>query len=216
MNSKQMLLIAAVAAVAATGTFALGTIARGSSFALVTPAEAADSELMVAGPLGEKTMGDPKAPNVVIEYASLTCTHCQKFHEDVFTPFKQKYIDTGKVYFIYRSFPLNTLDKAAIMIANCAPPERFFPIVKLLYDQQPNWAFVDDPATALQNTVKQAGFSEESFKACLSNQKVLDGITEVMTRGEKLGVDATPTFFFNGEKKSGELTLEEIDKILGG
>ena len=84
MNSKQMLLIAAVAAVAAAGTFALGTIAGGSSFAIVTAAEAADSELMVAGPLGEMTLGDPKAPNVVIEYASMTCTHCQRFHEDVY------------------------------------------------------------------------------------------------------------------------------------
>jgi protein-disulfide isomerase len=152
---------------------------------------------------------------VVIEYASMTCTHCQRFHSTVYPEFKKKYVDTGKVYFILREFPLDPLATSAFMLARCAPAERYFPIVDLLFDRQRDWAFVDDPATALLNVVKQAGFTQESFKACLTNQTILDGVNWVKNRGsDKFGVDATPTFFFNGVKKAGELSLEEIDKLV--
>ncbi len=207
----------AAAAVAGIGLFQFaGPAATTAGALLVSPAYAATSEEMLKpGPLGEKTMGDPNAPNIVIEYASLTCPHCQHFRETTFDDFKAKYIDTGKVYFIFRAFPLNPLDTAAIMLTNCVPEERFFPLVDLLYAQQANWAFVDKPAEALLNLVKQAGFSQESFTACLKNQDVLDGVDWVRARAVKdFGVNSTPTFFFNGEKKSGALTLEQIDEIL--
>jgi protein-disulfide isomerase len=180
-----------------------------------TAKPAAGDDIMVPGPLGEQALGDPKAPMVVIEYASMTCTHCQRFHSTVYPEFKKKYVDTGKVYFILREFPLDPLATSAFMLARCAPGERYFPIVDLLFDRQRDWAFVDDPATALLNVVKQAGFTQESFKACLTNQTILDGVNWVKNRGsDKFGVDATPTFFFNGVKKAGELSLEEIDKLV--
>ncbi|MCB1494810.1 MAG: DsbA family protein [Bauldia sp.] len=219
MKRRQFFSIAA-ASIAGLGTLALGARMQTGSLLgealLVTPAQAATSEAMLeAGPLGEKTMGDPNAPNVVIEYASMTCPHCQHFHETTFTPFKEKYIDTGEVYFIFRHFPLNPLDIAAIMLTNCVPEERFFPLVDLLYDQQANWAFVDKPAEALLNLVKQAGFTQESFTACLKDQEVLDGIDWVRKRAaDDFGVDSTPTFFINGEKTSGALTLEQLDELL--
>ncbi len=223
MKSKQILaIVAVVAVVVGAGVYLLAgrtaTTSVVDSALLVTPASAKTSdEMLVAGPLGEKTMGDPSAPNVVIEYASLTCPHCQHFRETTFDDFKTKYIDTGKVYFIYRQFPLNPLDTAAIMLTNCVPAERFFPLVDLLYAQQANWAYVDQPAVALLDILKQAGFTQESFTACLKNQTVLDGVDWVRTRGaDKFGVDSTPTFFFNGEKKSGDLSLDEIDAILAG
>lgn len=182
----------------------------------VSPAHAATSdELMEAGPLGERTLGDPNAPNVVIEYASMTCPHCRSFHETTFDAFKEKYIDTGEVYFIFRHFPLNPLDTAAVMLSNCAPEERFFPIVDLLFEQQANWAFVEKPAEALFGFVKQVGFTQDSFTACLKNQEVLDGIDWVRTRAAtEFEVNATPTFFVNGEKSSGALTLEQLDDLL--
>lgn len=177
----------------------------------------ADSPLMQAGPLGEMAMGDPNAPNVVIEYASMTCSHCQNFHETTFTPFKEKYIDTGKVYFILREFPLDPLATSAIMLARCAPEERFFPIVDLLFEEQRNWAFVPDPVSALRNLVKQAGISEDDFRACLTNQEILDGVNWVKNRAAgDFDVGSTPTFFVNGEMVTGALPLEEFDKILGG
>ena len=131
---------------------------------------------MVPGPLGDMALGDPKAPNVVIEYASMTCPHCQRFHAEVYPPFKAKYIDTGKVYFIFRDFPLDPLATSAIVVAHCAPKERFFPLVDLMFDHQDEWAFVQDPVDALLNLLKQAGFTQDSFQACLTNQTILDGV----------------------------------------
>ena len=173
------------------------------------------SALMQPGPLGDMALGDPKAPNVVIEYASMTCTHCDRFHNEVYPAFKAKYIDTGKVYFIFRDFPLDPLARAAIIIAHCAPKERFFPLVDLMFDKQDQWAFVDDPKTALLNLVKQAGFTEDSFNACLTNQTLLDGVNWVQDRAEKqFGVGSTPTFFVNGKKLTGEQTLDQLGAAL--
>jgi protein-disulfide isomerase len=175
------------------------------------------SELMVAGPLGEMSLGDPNSPNVVIEYASMTCTHCQRFHAEVYRPFKEKYIDTGKAFFILREFPLDPLATAAVVVARCAPKERFFPIIDLMFDHQKDWAFVPDPVSALRDLVKQAGFTQESFQACLTNQEILDGVNWVKNRAEKqFGVNATPTFFINGKVVNGEQSLDELDKALGG
>ena len=230
MKSRQILLIvAAVVVVAAGGAFSFGNppekpwVPRHSPAAAApsTPAPAATTpvpvtggDLMTPGPLGEKALGDPKAPHVVIEYASLTCSHCQRFATETFPAFKEKYIDTGKVYFIMREFPLDPLATAGVMLARCAPGDQYFPIVELLFEQQRNWAFVSDPQTALFNLVKQAGFTKDSFEACLKDQKILDGVNEVKNRGSVLGVDATPTFFFDGVKKAGDQPMAEIDKLL--
>ena len=185
--------------------------------AVAGPAQVAGSDLMVAGPLGDHALGDPKAPNVVIEYGSLTCSHCQRFNAEVFKPFKAKYIDTGKVYYIFREFPLNPIDQSAIMEVRCAPPEKFYALVDFLYEQQATWAFVNDPQVALAALLKQAGIGQDAFDACLKNQPILDGINAVKNRAaEKFGVTATPTFFFNGKKEEGEQTLADIDKILAG
>ena len=169
--------------------------------------------LLAAGPLGERALGDPAAKVTVVEYASMTCSHCAAFHEETFTPFKEKYVDTGKVRFIFREFPLDALATSAFMLARCVPEDRYFPVVDILFRQQQNWAFVDDPATALFNVVKQAGFTQESFRACLTNQQILDGVNSVKDRGSnEFGVASTPTFFINGKKMSGALSLEDMDK----
>jgi len=223
-----MLLGLAVAVVIAVGAvYAVFTYFRSNSDTQVlqsaatavapAPASAQSSDLMQPGPLGDMSLGDPKAPNVVIEYASMTCPHCQRFNAEVFKPFKTKYIDTGKVYYIFRDFSLDPLATSAAMLAHCAPPDRFFAIVDLLFQKQKDWAFVDDPKTALFNLMKQVGFTQESFDACLTNQKVLDGVNAEKDRAaSKLGVEATPTFFINGKKKEGEQTLEDFDKLLAG
>jgi protein-disulfide isomerase len=181
-----------------------------------TPADQADlKELMVAGPLGEVAQGDPKAPVTLIEYASMTCPHCKRFHDTTYKALKEKYIDTGKVLFILREFPLDPLAMAAIMLARCAPKEKYFPIVDVLFDLQDNWAFVDNPGPALFNVLQPMGFTEDSFNACISNEEVLAGVSAVRQRAdEKFNIQATPTFFFNGLRKSGELTIDEVDRIL--
>lgn len=223
-NSKQWLILAAAIVVVAAGAIwyvvsqqNVGILPAETASAATTAPSAAGSALMQPGPLGDMSLGDPKAPNVVIEYASMTCSHCQRFHAEVYRPFKTKYIDTGKVYFIFRDFPLDPLASAAIVVAHCAPKERFFPLVDLMFDHQDQWAFVQDPATALFNLVKQAGFTQESFNACLTNQPLLDGVNSVHDRAaQEFGVNSTPTFFVNGQKLTGEQTLDSLDKILGG
>jgi protein-disulfide isomerase len=229
MKGKQLIpIIAIVVVIAAAAIIFLitraerATIEPAAATVESTPAATAAAattmatdDLMTPGPLGDKALGDPKAPVTIIEYASMTCTHCQRFHAEVYRPFKEKYIDTGKVYFIFREFPLDPLASAAIALARCAPAERFFPIVDLLFDTQRNWAFVDDPKTALFDTVKQAGFTQATFEACLTDKKIADGINWVRDRASgKFGVDATPTFFINGKKQAGEMSLAEIDKLL--
>jgi protein-disulfide isomerase len=234
MKAKQLVPIVAAIVVIIAGAFiffinraeeeavlpSAGTVVAATSEPAPAPAEtppepAAADDLMTPGPLGERALGDPKAPVTIIEYASLTCSHCQRFHSEVYRPFKEKYVDTGKVYFILREFPLDPLALAAIALARCAPAERFFPVVDLLFDTQRSWAFVEDPKTALFNVVKQAGFTQESFEACLTDAKISNGIDQVRTKAaEKLGVNSTPTFFINGKKQSGELSLEEIDKLV--
>ena len=197
------------------GTAASTTAAApGASAPAAAPAASA-SDLMVPGPLGEMALGEPKAPNVVIEYVSMTCSHCQRFHTDVYPKFKAQYVDTGKAYYILREYPLDPLAAAAIVVARCAPKERFFPLVDLMYDHQSDWAFVPQPVDALFNLVKQAGFSRETFNACLTNQPLLDGVNWVQDRATKqFGVASTPTFFINGTKVAGEQTLDQLAALL--
>jgi protein-disulfide isomerase len=160
-------------------------------------------------------LGDPNAPNVVIEYASMTCSHCAAFHNEVFDEFKTNYIDTGKVYFIFREYPLDALATAAFMLARCGPKERYFPLVDLMFDRQPEWAFTDNPKQALLTFVRQAGFTEETFNACLTNKELQDGVLAVKNRGSNdFGISSTPTFFINGEEHRGGFSIEEFDEIL--
>jgi protein-disulfide isomerase len=172
-------------------------------------------ELMVAGPLGERSVGSATAPVTIIEYASMTCSHCAQFANEVFPVLKSKYIDTGKVRFIMREFPLDPLAAAGFMLARCAPEDKYFPVVDALFRSQRGWVAAADPVAALLNLAKQAGFTQESFEQCLTNQEVLDGVEWVRQRGaEKFGVNSTPTFFVNGKIQRGAPTVEEFDKIL--
>lgn len=192
------------------------TAAAGMTFSLPAFAESFDvDELNKAGPLGEKTLGDPNAPFTVIEYASLTCGHCRNFHTNSFPHLKKNYVDEGKVYFIFRDFPLDNLAFAAAMLSRCAPEDKYFDAIDLFFEQQKAWAYVPNPLEGLQNMAKQIGFSEKSFEECLKNQEILDGLNWVRDRANKeFDVNSTPTFFINGEMHRGALSVEELDKIL--
>jgi protein-disulfide isomerase len=180
------------------------------------PAEVPVEELMKPGPLPELVMGKADAPVTVVEYASMTCSHCAHFHNTVLPKFKEKYIDTGKVRLILREFPLDDLAAAAFMLARCAGGDKTFPLIGALFEKQDSWAFVrGNPVPELFKIAKQAGFTQDSFDKCLTDQKLLDEVTTVRkTASEKFGVNATPTFFINGKRMRGAPTLEEFDKML--
>ena len=192
--------------------------ARAGSFGFVLPAfaDVSNEELMTPGPLGEKTQGDPKAPVTLIEYAAVTCPHCSDFFMRQFPEIKSKYIDTGKVHFVFREFALNALDVAGFMLARCAGDSQYFPMVDTLFEKQREWV-VQKPLEPLMAIAKQAGFTQQSFEECLKNQKIEDGIKWVRDRAsEKFGVSGTPTFFINGKKFTGNPTAAEIGKEIDG
>ena len=153
----------------------------------------------------------------IIEYASMTCPHCAHFQETTFPELKKRYIDTGKVRYIAREFPLDSLAAAVFMLARCNANDdsgKYFAFIDSLYRQQRTWA-VEKPLEPLLSIAKQAGFTKESFDACLSNQKVLDGIENVRQRAvTQFKVESTPTFFINGTKAPGALSIDEMAKLI--
>nr|WP_210341560.1 DsbA family protein [Methylopila capsulata] len=196
---------------------AAGALSR-TPFGLVSDAAAqapSAEDLAMAGPLGDKVEGKDDAPVTIIEYASMTCGHCAQFAATTFPKLKEKYIDTGKVRFILREFPLDPIAAAGFMIARCAGDDKYFAVVDALFARQRDWAYATDPVAGLQTLAKQFGFTQETFESCLTNQEMLDGINAVRARGaEKFGVNSTPTFFINGKIQRGAIGFEDLEKIL--
>ncbi|MCB8820323.1 DsbA family protein [Microvirga rosea] len=196
----------------------LGTAAAAAFVATSLPAFAQNvsvQDLAVQGPLGDVVLGSADAKVTIVEYASLTCSHCGHFHQETWPELKKRYIDTGKVRFTLREFPLDPLATAGFMLARCDGNDKYYPITDLLFEQQKNWAFVDKPLDALRQIMKQAGFSQEKFDTCLRDQKLYDAVNAVKNRAiEQFKVDSTPTFFINGERHPGSLSIDELEKII--
>ena len=193
----------------------IGLLSSGLSAHPALPQTALASKLLEPGPLPEKVFGAADAPVTVIEYASLTCHHCMNFHMATCPALKAKYVDTAKVRFIAREFPLDPLSTAGFMLARCADDTKWYPIIDMLYRTREGWAHSPKPLDALTQTMKQAGFTQETVEACLRREDLFQGVRQVQERGSKeFGVNSTPTFFINGEKKVGALTISDFDKIL--
>jgi protein-disulfide isomerase len=191
--------------VVTTGGFAIGPAAA---------QEISTDILHKPGPLGDKIIGAEKAPVTIVEYASVTCPHCAAFHRDTYPTLKSKYIDTGKVRLIFREFPTQPaqIAIAGFMLARCAG-DKYFPMLDAIFEQQQSWA--QDPYNGFLRIARQAGLSEERFESCLKDQKLAEGIQEVAVRGNKeFKVESTPTFFINGKKYAGSLSVAELEKIL--
>lgn len=172
-------------------------------------------ELMQPGPLGDKFVGSADAPVTIIEYASMTCPHCASFHINTYPKLKEKYLDTGKARLIFREFPFDDRALAAFMLARCAGEGKYFPMIDVLFEQQAAWAQSDQPAKELFKISRLAGFTEESFNACLSNQDIAKGVHAVKERASmKFGVRSTPMFFINGEPMSGSQSIEKFDELI--
>jgi len=172
-------------------------------------------DLAEAGPLGDVVLGSPDAKVTIVEYASLTCTHCGAFHKGTYPELKKRYIDTGKVRFILREFPLDPLATAGFMLARCDGNSKYYPITEFLFEQQRTWAFADKPLDALQQMMRQAGFSKDRFESCLRDQKLLDAVNTVKQRAsDTFKVDSTPTFFINGQRYPGNLSIQKLESII--
>jgi protein-disulfide isomerase len=172
------------------------------------------AELMQPGPLGDRALGNPNAPVTVIEYVSLTCPHCAAFHRDVFPRVKREYIDTGKIRFIVREFPIGRSAGNAAIANRCAPEDKYFALLSALLTRQSEWVSQEVRLDAINGVAKSVGMSRETFDKCLANQSMIDALDEVKQRGRKFGVIGTPTFFANGRKAQGATTYEEFKALV--
>ena len=187
-----------------------------SPLRLITEAMA-QSAAEVAKPvsLPDMVLGPDNAAVTITEFASMTCPHCAAFNEQVFPKIKAAYIDTGKVRYIFREFPLDIKAAAGSMLSRCIAkddPAKYFAVTDLLFRSQNDWV-VKNTTETLMRIGKQAGLSQEAIEACLKDQGLLDKIAaDQKYAAEVLKVDSTPTFFINGEKIKGEASIQEFEK----
>jgi protein-disulfide isomerase len=199
--------------VAALGLFVLGAV-----FSSPADAGKAQTLTLLAKPpaLPDMALGKEKAPVTIVEYSSLTCPHCADFEENVFPMLRSKYIDTGKVRFVSREFPLELKAAAASMLARCiagSDASRYFDAVTTLFKQQD--AVIEHTVDTLNNIGGHFGMSAQDVDACEKNQAQLDKLSaDQKFAFDQLKVDATPTFFINGEMSKGSMSFEELDKRL--
>ena len=200
--------------VSATALIAAAALLGSTPFAAADPTP---EELMRPGPLPDIVLGKADAPVTIVEYASMTCPHCANFSKTTFPDLKTKYIDTGKVRFIFREFPLDELAAAAAMLARCIDKEngeKAMAVIEVLFASQDKWA-VRQPLPQLQQIAKQAGLSQQAFEACLADQKLYNDVLAMRERGAKeYKVESTPTLFVNGKLQKGGATIEELEKLI--
>jgi len=163
---------------------------------------------------GDMTLGSPKAKVQVVEYASLSCPHCARFHEDVFPAFKAKYVDTGKVRFTFREMltPPAEVAAAGFLLARCAGPAKYFKVIGEVFASQSRWD--GDLKPIFVEIAKGDGLTEAQFDACLTDQAALQALNGRVKAAIDAGVDSTPTFFVNGKKFEGEMSLQQLDAAI--
>ena len=165
----------------------------------------------------DRVLGKSDAPITIVEYASLSCSHCARFATDVLPKLREKWIDVGKARLILRDFPLDEPALRAEMVARCAPPERFYPLVETLFATQDKWVVAKDWRVALERLTRLAGIGKKEFDACIDDKAIEDQVAQSrLTAAQQLGVDSTPTFFVNGKKFDGAPTFEAFDQLLSG
>lgn len=167
-------------------------------------------EIMQTGTLPEMAYGRADAPVTVIKYMSLTCPYCRKFHQEVWPELKKRYVDSGKVRFIYREFPIGKTSGNATIALRCAAPDKYLDLYGRFLDQQATWVSQEVRPDAIFAVAKQVGMTRDQFDACLKNQAMIDGLKWVKDRGRTLGIIGTPNFFVDGKLVKRVLSLADM------
>ena len=163
----------------------------------------------------DMVIGDAGAPITIIEYASMTCPHCARFHVDTLSALARDYLDTGKARLVFRDFPLDGMALAAAQLARCAGAARYFAFIDVLFRQQSSWATASDPLAALGRIARLGGLGAERFNACLDDQDLTRGILEQRASAQReYEIQSTPSFIINGEKYVGGLSADNLDAVL--
>ena len=164
--------------------------------------------------LSEKVVGSAAAPVTMVVYSSLTCSHCGDFHVITYPLLKMAYVDTGRMKFVFRDFPLNEAAIAGSMVARCSG-DRFFSTLDALFNGQYSWAFSADYKGGLKQVVAPLGITSDDVEACLASAELRSGVLNIKSTGsQSYGVNSTPTFLVNGQKVVGALTFAQFAAII--
>ena len=185
----------------------VSVLAVGFGTALAAPVPPVGPEDQIIGPA--------TAPVTVIEYASLTCPHCGRWEKDVFPQVKKEWVETGKIRFVFRDFPLDRSALKAAQLAHCTGDDRFWGFLEAEFGSQQVWATHPDPTDELLKIGKLGGVSEEKARACMTpDNAIAKAIAATQAAGTEANVDSTPTFFINGKLYAGEIPYDEFVKDL--
>ena len=185
------------------------------SLILLTATSTFAGKVSLSEAMAEKAIGSPSAPVTMIEYSSLTCSHCAAFHTDTLPSIKKDYIDTGKVRLVFWDFPLGNLALAATMIARCSGQDNYVPMTTALFLSQETWARSDAPFDAIAGVARLSGMSSDDLESCLDDSELLAAIEAKAKEAESLlGVKSTPTFFIEGQLVSGNLPYGDFKDLL--
>jgi protein-disulfide isomerase len=211
MQSDRFSLIPALVIALAVVATACGGNATGSS--VVGPSPAAQLPALDVM-LADKVLGDAAASVTMIEYSSLTCSHCASFHAVTLPLIKAAYLDTGKVKLIYRDYPLDSVAMSAAMVARCSG-DRYFTVLDLLFQAQATWAGSANPTNAIKAVVAQAGMTGAEVDACLTLTSLQNGITNMrIAAAQQYGVAGTPTFIIGSQTIAGAYPFATFDAVL--
>ena len=172
------------------------------------------ADVMAPSPLPEMSWGSATAPVTIVQYASLTCPYCRRFHKEVFPQLKSTYIDTGKVRYILREFPIGKTSGAATIALRCAPPEKYLELYGLFLDQQPAWVSQEVRPDAIFAVAQQVGMTRAQFDACRENHVMIENLKWVKERVRKLGIIGTPNFFIGNKLYKRVLTMDDIRALV--
>lgn len=165
----------------------------------------------------DMVMGNPKAKVTVVEYASGSCSHCARFHTEVFPAFKAKYVDTGQVKYVFREFLTEPVQLAAagFLTARCAGKDKYFSVLDGVFRSQQEIFATGDMRGPLVRVAKSAGMTEEKFMACVSDEKALKALSARVEKfGKQDNITGTPTFIINGKKLDGEQSMASLDAAI--
>lgn len=172
--------------------------------------DAAGKMLAAASPLGDRMLGQVDAPIVMVEYASATCPHCAEFHAKVLPLIKAEYIDSGKVRYIFREFPLDQVALGAFMLARCVPEDKYFATIDLMFRRQGTW-MKGDKAAELLKVTQMAGMDKAGFDACLKRADIAKAMVESSGKAARdFGIKGTPAIFVNGRMIEGHNEMPDI------
>lgn len=168
------------------------------------------ADVMATGKLPEMSWGRADAPVTIIKYASLTCPHCRKFQAEVWPQVKREFVDTGRVRFIIREFPIGRASGTATVALRCAPADKYLTLYETFLAQQGSWVGQEVRTAEIVKVANQVGVTGPQFEACLKDKALLEGLTWIKERGRKLGIIGTPNFFVNARLVKTTMGLDEV------